>query len=117
MGAGRSSGGARSSRSMVEVLKFDQHPMDPRVFLPREPVTKENARLVARSRASVIPYATGPERAQLRGEPGALRGALGARVDDQVNRGRGQPRASAMKELGEIFPFRKWFTGSGEFAG
>eukprot|EP00959_Pyramimonas_sp_CCMP1952_P431229 9031683-Pyramimonas_sp.AAC.1 len=62
---------------MVEELEFDQHPMDPCVFLLRGPVTQENAHLVARDRVSVIPYATGSERAQLRGEPGTLCGILG----------------------------------------
>ena len=65
----------------------------------------------------MIPCATGPENAQLRGEPDALCGFLGVRVDDQVNGGRGQLRTSAMKKLRERFPFRKWLTGSGEFAG
>eukprot|EP00959_Pyramimonas_sp_CCMP1952_P447741 9375475-Pyramimonas_sp.AAC.1 len=91
--------------------------MDPCVFLLREPVTQENACLVAKDRVSVIPYATGAESAQLRGEPGALCGILGVHVDDQVNGGRGQLWATAMKKLRARFPFRKWVTGSGEFTG
>ena len=75
---------------MVEELKFDQHPMDPRVFLLREPVTQDAQRLVHHEPASAIPFATKPENDQLRGEPGALRGILGAHVDDQVNGDRGQ---------------------------
>ncbi|CAK0862474.1 unnamed protein product [Prorocentrum cordatum] len=104
-------------RYMLEELKFDQHPMDPCVFLLREPVTQENAGLVAKDRVSVIPYATGSESAQLRGEPGALCGILGVHVDDQINGGRGQLWATAMKKLRARFPFRKWVTGSGEFTG
>ncbi|CAK0792131.1 unnamed protein product, partial [Prorocentrum cordatum] len=104
-------------RYMLEELKFDQHPMDPCVFLLREPVTQENDGLVAKDRVSVIPYATGSESAQLRGEPGALCGILGVHVDDQINGGRGQLWATAMEKLRARFPFRKWVTGSGEFTG
>eukprot|EP00959_Pyramimonas_sp_CCMP1952_P132363 2767559-Pyramimonas_sp.AAC.1 len=64
---------------MVEELKFDQHPMDPCVFLLRGPVAQENAHLVARDRVSVIPHATGPERAQLKRAGHAVRHPRSAR--------------------------------------
>ena len=92
---------------LVEKLGFDQHPMDPCVFILRGPSSRWN-----KVHDDGVTTLSGDG-----GNPGSLCGILGVHVDDQVNGGRGTRWENAMKHLRARFPFRKWITGRGEFTG
>ena len=104
-------------RFMIEELKFEQHPMDPCIFMLRETVSPELKQYVSKDRVSVIPFSEGAQADLVRGEPGALCGILGVHVDDQINGGRGLLWCEAMEKIRDRFPFSKWVTGQGEFTG
>ena len=80
-----------------EHLGFDQHPMDPCVFILREPSSRWN-----KMHDDVVVTCCGDV-----GPPGSLCGILGVHVDHQVNGGRGTRGETAMKRLRASFPFEE----------
>ena len=90
-----SSGGGPLRNSSSKKLGFDQHLMDPCVFLLREPSSRQDE---LHDDVLVIPFGdVGP--------PRSLCGLVKVRVDDQINGGRGVRWEKAMKHLRCVFPF------------
>lgn len=101
-------------RFMVNELGFEQHSMDPCVFIFREPVPASQEEWISDDHIAIIGCAPEATARSVRGRPGELCGILGVHVDDQINGGRGLRWTQAMEKLQTRSPFRKWVTGSGE---
>ena len=94
-----------SRNFLTEQLDLDEHPVDPCVFILREPSSRGSK--VHDGGVTTLSGVVGP--------PGSLCGILGVHVDDQVTGGRGTRWENVVKRLRARFPFRKWIHGRGEF--
>lgn len=72
----------------ISELDFEQHPMDPCVFMLRKPVMQGMEEKLDDSRIAIVPLERGHAARSVCGRPGDLCGVLGVHVDDQINGGR-----------------------------
>ena len=103
----RPASAVRTFEKFFMELGFDQHPINPCVFILREPSSRCN-----KVHDDVVVTLSGNV-----GPPGRHSAFLGVHFDDQVNGGRGTRYTDAMKRRRARVPVRKWITGSGELTG